>query len=141
MLKWVFSLLFPDFHVFRRERKSLVNFEVFLGKNSKTKERKDRGVADCMDSSPPLILSEISGRNLGEFDEMWETFGKIQGNSVGFCMALNANSVGVPDNISGKSLQIGIGEIGGVATTQSASLISSVGPEKCSSSRQDRLTN
>ena len=42
LLKWVFSLVFQGFTAFDRERKSLVNLEVFLDKIWTTKERKDR---------------------------------------------------------------------------------------------------
>ena len=38
LLKWVFSLVFPGFYAFGRERKALVNLEVFLGENRTTKE-------------------------------------------------------------------------------------------------------
>ena len=50
-------------------------------------------VADCVNSSPPLI-PEISGIRSGNFR-------KTQGNSVEFCMALNMNSVGIPGEFWG----------------------------------------
>ena len=60
MLKWVFSLVFPRFYAFGRERKSLVIWEVFLGKNRKTKERKDRVVhlrRENSDELPEIVTS------------------------------------------------------------------------------------
>ena len=44
MLKWgvCFLKLFPVFSGFGRDRKSLLNLQVFLGKNRKSKERKDK---------------------------------------------------------------------------------------------------
>ena len=61
-------------------------------------------VPDCVNSSPPLILREFQGfggiwANSGEFGN----FGKIQGNSVGLCMALSMNSVGIPGGFWGNA--------------------------------------
>ena len=55
-------------------------------------------------SSP--VFREISGIrwNLGEFGEIREISGKFRGtqwNSVGFCMALSMNSVGIPGGFRG----------------------------------------
>ena len=56
--------------------------------------------------SPP-DFPEISGIrwNLGEFGEIREISGKLRGiqwNSVGFCMALNMNSVGIPGDFGAR---------------------------------------
>ena len=58
-------------------------------------------MADCVNSSPPLISLKIHGIrwNLGEIREIREISGKFRGiqwNSVGLCMALSMNSVGIP---------------------------------------------
>ena len=54
-------------------------------------------------SSP--VFPEISGIrwNLGEFRKIREISGKFSGNSVGFCMALNMNSVGIPRGFWGNA--------------------------------------
>ena len=44
--------------------------------------------------------------NLGEFGELREISGKLRGiqrNSVGFCMALSRNSVGIPGGFRGNA--------------------------------------
>ena len=72
-----------------------------------------------MNSSPPLISPEISGIgwNLGETGEIQESSGQFRGiqwNSVGVCMALNMNPVGIPRGFrgnaefSGKKLGFGV---------------------------------
>ena len=56
----------------------------------------------------------------GRIRGIWGNFGKIWGNSVGFCMALNMNSVGTPGgfrgnaSFSGENLGFGMasGELG-----------------------------
>ena len=55
----------------------------------------------------PLISSKFQGIrwNLGEFRdirEIWK-FTSIQWNSMGFCMALNVNSVGIPGKFRGNA--------------------------------------
>ena len=61
-------------------------------------------MADCMNSSPPLIFHS---RKFQGFGGIWANSGKsgkfrkIQGNSVEFCVALNMNSVGVPGGFRG----------------------------------------
>ena len=74
-------------------------------------------------SSPDF--AEISGirRNLGEFGEIHEISEKFRGtqwNSVGFCMALSMNSVGIPGGFRGnagfrENLEFGVvsGDLGG----------------------------
>ena len=61
-------------------------------------------LADCVNSSSPLILRKFPGfsgiwANLGEIRKFQGNSGKFRGiqwNSVGFCMALSMNSVGIP---------------------------------------------
>ena len=58
-----------------------------------------------MNSSPPPEISGIRW-NLGEIGEIQEISGKFRGtqwNSVGFCMALNMNSVGIPGGFRGNA--------------------------------------
>ena len=55
-------------------------------------------LADCVNSSPPLISRKFPGIrwNFGEIGEIREISGKLRGtqrNSVGFCMPLSMNSV------------------------------------------------
>ena len=61
-------------------------------------------------SSPDF--PEISGIrwNLGEFAEIREILGKLRGtqwDSVGFCMALSMNSVGIPGGFRGNARVFG----------------------------------
>ena len=64
-------------------------------------------MADCEFLSSPHF-SEISGIrwNLAEFWEIREISGKLRGtqwNSVGFCMTLSMNSVGMPGGFRGNA--------------------------------------
>ena len=63
--------------------------------------RRGGRVADCVNSSPPLILQKFQG-----FGGIWGNsgnFGKIQGNSVEFSMALSMNSVGILGGFRGNA--------------------------------------
>ena len=62
-------------------------------------------VADCVNSSPPLILRKFQG-----FGGIWANSGKFrdkvrgtQWNAMGFCMALSMNSVGIPGGFRGNA--------------------------------------
>ena len=58
-------------------------------------------LADCVNSSPPLISQKLQG-----FGGIWANlgkFGKIQGNSVEFSMAVSMNSVGIPGGFRGNA--------------------------------------
>ena len=83
---------------------------------------------DCVNSSPPLILRKFQGfggiwANSGKFGKFHEISKKIRGiqwNSVGFCMALSMNSVGIPGGFRGnagfrENLGFGVvsGDLGG----------------------------
>ena len=84
-----------------------------------------------MNSSPPLILRKFQGfggiwANSGKFRkfrEISEKFRGIQWNSVGFCMALSMNSVGIPGGIRGNAgfrENLGFGVVSGDVVGQKA---------------------
>ena len=56
----MFSLVFPGFYAFDRERKSLINLEVLLGENRTTKERKDRAIKTINERKGHINIWHIS---------------------------------------------------------------------------------
>ena len=80
----------------------------FVDKINVAKRNTWNEVADCVNSSSPLILRKFPGfrgiwANSGKFGKFRENSGEFSGIQWGFCMALSMNSVGIPGGFRGNA--------------------------------------